>query len=148
VRCAQLGSKTAAMSRLVLVEYEREKYIQQVAELEEVLSKVREGVKNVQNRLQLLKLSSSRQDAARESAERILNSQLKALQTKKEWAEERRKRTLRFLEVLPDREDIIVADTLFPVLQVSIYGQDKEYKTAIGKWRIGWKTGSICMEST
>lgn len=151
VRCTQLGAKSANPNQLVLVEHEREKYMSQAQELEAIVAKLRIASQDCDNKLKVarIQLRSQAVSPPPELVNRVqmLASQLQALQSKFDWAEERRKRTLRYLDVLPDREDLIRADVLEPVLRVSVYGQEKEYRTAIGKWRIGWKSGAIRMES-
>lgn len=151
VRACQLGSKNANPNQLVLVEHEREKYMAQAQDLEVAVGKLRLAVQELENRLKVarIQLRSQAISPPPELTNRVqlLGSQLQAIQSKLEWAEERRKRTLRYLDVLPDRADLVQADLLEPILKVSIYGQEKEYRAAVSKWRIGWKSGTIRMES-
>jgi hypothetical protein len=47
---------------------------------------------------------------------------------------------------MPDREALITARLLMPVLKVSIFGLNKEFKQELSHLKIGWKNGAIKME--
>ncbi len=146
----QLGGKAGTTNQLVLVENERQKYMSQAEELDGIAVKMRLASKDLEIKLKVARVQARSLGASSGEAEgrvQLLQSQLQAVQSKLDWVEERRKRTLRFLEVLPDREDLVHAEKLEPILKVAIYGQEKEYRSAISKWRLGWKSGAIRMES-
>jgi len=59
----------------------------------------------------------------------------------------KRKKLVKLLDMMPDKESLITANVLMPVLKVSIYSHTKEFKQELSHLRIGWKSGAIRMES-
>ena len=151
VRCFQIGGRSASPTELILVENEREKYMAQAQSLEDAVAKLRLAQQSLENGLKVarVQLKSQGQGGSPELSNRVqlLSSQLQAVQNKLDWADDKRKRTLRFLDVLPDRDNLVECQEMEPVLRVSIYGQEKEYRNPVSRWRMGWKSGAIRMES-
>lgn len=151
-RCHQLGGRSSSPNLFVLIENEREKYMNQAQELEQAVTRLRMASQDLENklkvvRIQLKSLLSPGPSPELANQAQLLTSQLQTIKGKLEWADDKRRRTLRFLDVLPDREDLLIAQDLQSVLRVSVYGQEKEYRSSVRKWRIGWKSGAIRMES-
>jgi uncharacterized protein (DUF342 family) len=144
VRAGILGGKSGSPSEFILLENDREQLAQQAKVLGEVMAKIKLALAGVNHKLQLFRghLSPERQNE-----KDLLLSNQKSFENNLAHAADRRKKTLRLLEMLPDRPGLIVVSEFNPPLKVSIYGHEKVFTDAVDHWQVSWKSGGIKRES-
>jgi hypothetical protein len=126
------------------VENERQKFKDELRSTNELLQKLDVAIETLQSRLFAIKSSDASPEALNQR--QLLNSQLDTCNNSKEQLTVKRKKMIRLIEILPDKEDLITVNMLMPVLKVSIFGSNKEFKQELSHLKIGWINGAIKME--
>jgi uncharacterized protein (DUF342 family) len=145
LRCGSIGGKTESLNEFTLVEDESRQYKKELQNINELSQKLNTAIELLESKL--LTIDSSNTSPEAENQKKLLTSQLFSCNSSKEQLKTKRRRLLKLIEIMPDRDSLIITRSLFPVLKVSIFGSIKEFKQELLSLRIGWKDGAIKMES-
>jgi uncharacterized protein (DUF342 family) len=145
VYAGQIGSKSGGESRFILLEDDQEKLMNQARVLAEVQEKLKKAIEDLNYKILLLRGPHLSPEQANQKG--LLESNRASLQANYEHATERRKRTIRLLGILPDRDSLVSCADFYPPIRVSFYGREKAFGDESRRWKIGWKNGAIRRES-
>jgi uncharacterized protein (DUF342 family) len=143
IRVGVLGGKSGAASEFILLENDQEQLSYQAKVLGEVIAKLKLALETVNQKLLLIRGDSPEQ----QNEKALLLSNKQSFEDNLARATDRRKKTLRLLEILPDRPGLIVVSEFTPPIKVRIYDHEKTFTDAIGRWQISWKAGAIQRET-
>jgi len=146
LKCGSIGGKIESLNEFTLVEDEREQFKKELQSVGEFLQKLSKAIDILNEKLFLIKPSDTSQEA--ENERQLLKSQLLTCNNTKEQLRAKRKKLIKLVEIMPDRDALITAKLLLPTLKVSIFGFNKEYKQELSHLKISWRSGVIRMEST
>ncbi|MDR2581440.1 MAG: FapA family protein [Fibromonadaceae bacterium] len=142
VKCGTIGGKTESMNEFIFVENEREQLKEELQQLNEMLQKLSKAISILQQRLSVPDMPNS----AVAEQRKLFISQLHTCNYNKEQLEKKRKNLLRLIEVMPDKDGLIVIRRLSPILKLTLYGTTKEYKQELVDLKISWRNGMAKME--
>jgi len=143
VRCGKIGGKMESVSEFVYVNDEKKQFKEELQSSNELLKKL----SDVMDALQAKLLSTPSTTPELRNHKQLLESQLSTCAASKEQLTSRRKKLLNLIELMPDKDALISAYLIYPVLKVSIFGLNTEYKQDFSNLAIGWRNGTIKMES-
>ncbi|MDR1831013.1 MAG: FapA family protein [Candidatus Fibromonas sp.] len=144
LKCGSIGGKTESLNEFTLVENERQQLKDDLQEVNGILLKLNKAIDILETKLFAIKPSDKSPES--ENERKLLISQLATCNSSKEQLQAKRKKLIRLIEIMPDREALITARLLLPVLKVSIFGLNKEFRQELSHLKIGWKSGTIRME--
>ena len=145
VRCGSMGGKTETLNEFTFVENEMQKFKDELYGINDLLRKLNKAIAVIENKIFSIKPSDTSLES--ENQKKLLKSKLFACKDSQEQLVIKRKKLLRLIEVMPDKEALITINTLMPTLKVSIYDNQKEFKQELRRLKIGWKSGAIKMEA-
>jgi len=144
LKCGGIGGKTESLNEFTLVENERQQLKDELRNANETLQKLNNAIDILEAKLFAIKPSDRSPES--ENQRKLLKSRLATCYNSKEQLHAKRKKLIRLIEIMPDRDALITARLLMPVLKVSIFGLNKEFKQELSHLKIGWKSGAIKME--
>ncbi|MDR3000080.1 MAG: FapA family protein [Fibromonadaceae bacterium] len=144
VKCGHIGGKAESLNEFVLIEDERQKFKDELKSANEFFIKLNKAVELLQEKQFAIKPSDKSPEA--ENQRKLLASQLVACNNSKEQLQVKRKRLIKLIEIMPDRDALITTNILSPILKVSIFDFSKEFKQELSRLKISWKSGAIRME--
>ena len=144
LKCGSIGGKTESLNEFTLVENERQQLKDELQEASAVLAKLNKAIDILETKLFAIKPSDKSPES--ENERKLLISQLATCNSSKEQLQAKRKKLIRLIELMPDRDALITARLLLPALRVSIFGLNKDFKQELSHLKIGWKNGAIRME--
>jgi hypothetical protein len=144
IRAGSIGNKANTPNSFILLEDDREKLMKQARVLNDVIQKIRQAIEQLGQQIFMFKGALTPE---RQNQKNLLESNRQSFLERLATATERRKRTLRLLEIMPDRDSLIICGTFYPPLKVSIYGKETVFRDNTSKWRLGWKNGGMRKES-
>ena len=145
VKCGVIGGKSESLNEFTLVENEREQYKEELAKINEMLLKLDKAINALQYRL--LTSKTQPQNAEIQEQVKLFSSQLSTCVDNKEQFTAKRKNLIRLIEIMPDRNDLIIVRRIAPVLKVNIFGRSREFKQELTDLKISWKNGAIRMDA-
>jgi len=145
LKCGHIGGKAEAINDFTLLDTERQMYKKELMSSSELFQKLLSAIEILQDKLLEIKSSDTSPESL--NLKKILTSKLDTCNNSKEQLLMKRKKLVKLLDMMPDKESLITANVLMPVLKVSIYSHTKEFKQELSHLRIGWKSGAIRMES-
>ncbi|MDR2732398.1 MAG: FapA family protein, partial [Fibromonadaceae bacterium] len=145
LKCGTIGGKTESVNEFTLIENERKQYKEELQKQNELLQKLNSAIEILEDKLFQIKPSDTSPEL--ENQKKLLASQLTACNNSKEQLVTKRKKLLKLIEIMPDRDALISVHELLPILKVSIFGSSKEFKHELMNLKISWKNGGIKMES-
>jgi len=143
-KCGSIGGKVESVNEFVFVNDEGKQFKKELQNISELLQKLDSAIELLQAKL--LSIEPANLTPELENQKKLLTSKLTACNTNKEQLAAKRKKLLKLIELMPDKDALISAYMLFPVLKVSIFGSNKEYKQDLSHLKISWKSGAIRME--
>jgi len=146
LKCGNIGGKIESVNEFTLVENEREQYKEELAKQNELIQKLDKAIEILE--FKLFSMKGTEMTPELENQTKLFNSQLTSCNSSKEQLIIKRKKLLRLIEIMPDRDNLISAASISPILKVSIFGSYKEFKQELMNLKISWIGGSIKMEST
>jgi len=144
LKCGYIGGKAESINDFTLLDTERQQYKKELMNSNGLFQKLLGAIDILQDKLLEIKPSDTSPEAINQK--QILLSKLETCNNSKEQLLIKRKKLAKLLELMPDKEALITANVLMPVLRVSIYGHTKDFKQELSHLRIGWRSGSIKME--
>jgi len=144
LKCGCIGGKVEAVNEFVFVESERNRLKEDLQKLNEFLPNLNKTIDILQEKL--YNIASAQMTPELENQKKLLNSQLFSCNNTKEQLTIKRKKILKLIEVMPDKEALISAHLLMPVLKFTIFGYTREYKQELSQLKIGWKSGGVKLE--
>jgi len=144
VRCGKIGGKVESTNEFTYVNDEKKQFKEELQSSNELLKKLN----NAMDALQAKLLSTPSTTPELRNHKQLLESQLSSCATSKEQLTSRREKLLRLIDLMPDKDALISAYMLYPVLKVSIFGLNEEYKRDLSNLTISWMNGAIKMESS
>jgi len=145
IKCGNIGGKIESINEFTLVENEREQYKEELAKQNELIQKLDKAIEILE--FKLFSTKGTEMTPELENQTKLFNSQLTSCNSSKEQLIIKRKKLLRLIEIMPDRDNLISAVSISPILKVSIFGSYKEFKQELLNLKISWIGGSIKMES-
>jgi len=145
LKCGNIGGKIESINEFTLVENEREQFKEELAKQNELIQKLNKAIEILEYKLFSMKGAETTPEL--ENQAKLFNSQLTTCKDSKEQLVVRRKKLLRLIEIMPDRDALISAASISPILKISIFGSSKEFKQELLNLKISWVGGSIKMES-
>jgi uncharacterized protein (DUF342 family) len=146
LKCGSIGGKIESLNEFTLVENERHQFREELKSVSEFLQKLNKAIEVLNDKQFSIKPSDTSPEA--ENERQLLKSQLLTCNNTREQLLEKRKKLIKLVEIMPDKDALITAKFLLPTLKVSIFGSNKEYKQELSHLKISWKSGAIRMEST
>jgi uncharacterized protein (DUF342 family) len=146
INCGIVGGKAESVNEFILVENEREKFKEELQQQSELLQKLNKAIEVLQDKLFMIKPSPSDITPELENMKKLLTSQLSSCESSKEQLVANRKKLLRLIELMPNKDALIKIQTLLPILKISIFGVNKVFKQELSKLKISWKDGTTRME--
>ncbi|MCL1967907.1 MAG: FapA family protein [Fibromonadales bacterium] len=143
VRCGKIGGKVESISEFVYVNDEKKQFKEELQSSNELLKKLSDAMKALQSKLQSMPFTTPEL----KNHKQLLESQLSSCASSKEQLTSRREKLLNLIELMPDKDALISAYLIYPVLKVSIFGLNTEYKQDFSNLTISWRNGAIKMES-
>jgi uncharacterized protein (DUF342 family) len=144
LKCGNIGGKIESVNEFILVENEREQFKEELAKQNELMQKLDKAIEILEYKLFSMRGSETTPEL--ENQAKLFNSQLASCNSSKEQLAIKRKKLLRLIEIMPDRESLISAASISPILKLSVFGSCKEYKQELLNLKIGWIGGAIKME--
>jgi len=144
LKCGSIGGKTESLNEFTLVENERQQFKDELQTATATLLKLNRAIEILEMKLFAIKPSDTSSES--ENQRKLLTSQLTTCNNTKEVLQAKRKKLIRLIEIMPDRDALITARLLMPALKVSIFGLNKEFKQELSHLKISWKNGGIRME--
>ncbi len=145
LKCGNIGGKIESVNEFTLIENEREQYKEELAKQNEFIQKLDKAIEVLEYKLDSMKVAAITPELEQQA--KLLNSQLTSCNSSRNQLIARRKKVLKLIEIMPDREDLISAASISPILKVSIFGSCMELKEVLQNLNISWRNGSIKMES-
>ncbi|MDR0516655.1 MAG: FapA family protein [Fibromonadaceae bacterium] len=146
VKCGVIGGKTESINEFILSEDERKQFREELKKANLLLQRLDKAIEVLQAKL--VSMSPIRITSELEEQKKLFNSQLSTCKSNKEQLTAKRKSLIKLIEIMPDKDDLIVVKQLSPILKLSAFGLSKEYKQELSYLKIGWKNGNFKMEST
>jgi len=143
--CGNIGGKIESMNEFTLIENEREQYKEELAKQNEFIQKLDKAIEVLESKTTSIKTAEITPE--HEQQAKLINSQLTSCNNSRDQLIARRKRLLKLIETMPDREDLISAASISPILRISIFGSYTELKEELHELRVSWTNGSIKTES-
>jgi uncharacterized protein (DUF342 family) len=143
-KCGKIGGKIESINEFIFVNHEKEIFKEELQRVNVLLKKLIDAIKILQTKL--LSIPSVNITSELENQKKIFASQLTTCVSSKEQLTTRREKLLKLIEFMPDKDALISTYSLYPVLRVSIFDSNKEYKHDLSKLQISWKNGAIKME--
>jgi uncharacterized protein (DUF342 family) len=140
-----IGGKTESLNEFTYVENERNQLKEELLKLNEFLPKLIKTIEVLQGKL--FDIGSAEMTPESENQKKLINSQLAACNTSREQLAEKRKKLLKLIEFMPDKDALISAYLLLPMLKLTIYNSIKEYRQELKNLKISWRGGGTKMES-
>jgi len=145
LKCGNIGGKIESVNEFTLVENEREQFKEELAKQNELIQKLDKAIDILEYKL--FSMKSIELTPELENQAKLLNSQLTACKDSKNQLVAKRKKLLRLIETMPDRDALISAASISPILKISIFGSSREIKQELLNLKISWMAGAIKMES-
>jgi uncharacterized protein (DUF342 family) len=145
VKCGNIGGKSGAVNEFIFVEDERRLFKEELQKLNELLQKLNQAIEVLQAKIFSIKSSDITPEL--DNQKKLLTSQMFTCDSSREQLTAKRKKLLRILEFMPDKDALITTYLLSPILKISIFGSSKEFKQELANLKISWKGGAIRMES-
>jgi uncharacterized protein len=145
LKCGSIGGKIESVNEFTLVENEREQFKEELGKQNELIQKLDKAIDILEYKLFSMKGTETSPEL--ENQARLLNSQLTSCKDSKNQLTAKRKKLLRLIEIMPDRDALISAASISPILKISIFGSNKEIKQELLNLKISWMAGAIRMES-
>ncbi|MCL2207035.1 MAG: FapA family protein [Fibromonadales bacterium] len=145
LKCGSIGGKAEAINEFTLIESDRQLFKEELQGINDLLQKLNQAIELLLAKIGTIKPSDTSPEMVNQR--KLLGSKLDACNHSKEQLMEKRKKLVKLLEIMPDKDALITAYMLMPTLKVSIYGSTKEFKQELSHLKIGWKSGGIKMES-
>jgi uncharacterized protein (DUF342 family) len=145
LKCGNIGGKIESINEFTLIENEREQFKEELAKQNEFIQKLDKAIEVLEYKL--FSMKNAEMTPELEHQTKLFNSQLTSCNNSKNQLTVKRKKILKLIETMPDREALISATSISPILKISIFGSCKEIKQELLNLRIGWIGGSIKMES-
>jgi len=143
-KCGKIGGKVESVNEFVYVNDEKRQFKEELQSTNELLKKLSDVI----NAMQKKSLSIASTTPELKNQKQLLESQLSSYVSNKEQLVSRREKLLKLIEFMPDKDTLISAYMLYPVLKVSIFGLSNEYKRDLSNLTISWRNGAIKMESS
>ena len=147
LKCGSIGGKAESLNEFTFVENEREHYKKELQKLNELWQKLNTTIELLESKLLAIGGSETALTPELENQKKLLASQLSTCTNSSEQIKVKRKKLIKLIEIMPDKDALINAYMLFPVLKVSIFGFESEFKQELSSLKIGWRNGRIKMES-
>ncbi len=147
LKCGSIGGKIESVNEFTFVENERDNYKKELQKLTDLLLKLNATIELLESKLLPINSEITTLTPELENQKKLLVSQLFSCNNSKEQLTEKRKKLIRLIETMPDKDAMISAHTLFPILKVSIFDFEREFKQELLNLRIGWRKGTIKMDS-
>lgn len=144
LKCGCIGGKVESLNEFTLLDIDRRQHKKELMSANELLQKLLGAIEILQNKLLELKPSDTSPETINQK--KILTSKLDTCNNSKEQLLIKRKRLTKLIEMMPDKEALVTAYTLMPVLKLSMYGSIREFKHELTHLQIGWRSGSVKME--
>ena len=144
-KCGSIGGKTESLNEFTLIESDRQQLKDELQGINDLLQKLNKAIEALQSKLNVIKPSDASPEAINQK--QILKSQLTTCESSKEQLQIKRKKLIRLIDIMPDKDALISAKLLFPPIKVSMYSFTKDFKQELSHLKIGWKSGGIKMES-
>jgi len=145
VKCGLIGGKSESLNEFTLVENEREKYKEELLKVDEMLLKLDKAISTLQYRLSIAKTQPKSTET--EEQIKLFSSQLSTCVYNKDEYTAKRKKLIRLIEIMPDRDDLLTVRRIAPVLKINIFGRSREFKQELSDLKISWKNGAIRMDA-
>jgi len=145
LKCGNIGGKIESLNEFTLVENEREQYKEELAKQNEFIQKLDKAIEVLEYKLASMKGTEITPELEHQA--KLINSQLTSCNNSKNQLTAKRKKLLKLIEIMPDREDLISAASVSPILKISIFGSCIELKEELQNLNISWINGSIKTES-
>jgi len=145
LKCGNIGGKIESVNEFTLIENEREQYKEELTKQNELIQKLDKAIEVLESKITSIK--GAEISAEFEQQAKLLNSQLTSCSSSRDQLIAKRKKLLKLIEIMPDREDLISATSISPILKISIFGSYMELKEELHELRISWINGSIKTES-
>jgi len=145
VKCGNIGGKIESVNEFTLIENEREQYKEELAKINEFIQKLDKAIEVLEYKLFSMKDVKATPEL--ENQAKLLNSQLTSCNSSKNQLLAKRKKILKLIEIMPDRDALISVASISPILKISIFGAYMEIKEELLNLKISWANGSIRMES-
>jgi len=145
VRCGNIGGKIESLNEFTLIEHERDLYKEELAKQNEFILKLDKAIEVLEYKL--FSMKDIEMTPELEQQAKLLNSQLTSCNNSRNQLAVKRKKILKLIEVMPDRDALITATSISPILKISVYGVYREIKEELLNLKISWVSGSIRMES-
>jgi uncharacterized protein (DUF342 family) len=145
LKCGNIGGKIESVNEFTFVENEREQYKEELAKQNEFIQKLDKAIEILEYKLFSMKGAEITHEL--ENQAKLFNSQLTSCNNSKNQLTEKRKKLLKLIEIMPDKDDLISAASISPILKISIFGSYREFKQELLNLRISWINGSIKTES-
>jgi uncharacterized protein (DUF342 family) len=142
-KCGKIGGKVESTNEFTYVNDEKKQFKEELQNINELLKKLNDAINALQTKL----LSKASTTPELKNQKQLLESQLSSCVSNKEQLTSRREKLLKLIEFMPDKDALISAYLLYPMLRVSIFGLRKEYKRDLSNLTISWRNGTIKMES-
>jgi uncharacterized protein (DUF342 family) len=145
LKCGNIGGKIESMNEFTLIENEREQLKEELVKQNEFIQKLDKAIEVLEYKL--FSMKEAKMTPELEQQAKILNSQLTSCNNSRNQLAVKRKKILKLIETMPDRDALISAESISPILKISIFGSSKEIKQELLNLKISWVSGSIKMES-
>jgi len=145
LRCGNIGGKIESVTEFTLIENEREQYKEELGKQNELIQKLDKAIEVLESKIAPMKGVENTPEHQQQA--KLLNSQLTSCNNSREQLIAKRKKLLKLIEVMPNREDLISATSISPTLRISIFGSYLELKEVLHELRVSWINGSIKTES-
>ena len=145
LKCGSIGGKIESLNEFTLIESERQQFKDELRNVNELGQKLDQAIVVLQSKLLAIKPSDTSPETLNQK--KLLSSRLYTCNNSKDQLQLKRKKLVRLIDVMPDKDALITAHLLLPALRVSMYGSLKEFKNELSRLKISWKNGGIKMES-
>lgn len=145
LKCGSIGGKVGSVNEFIYSENEREVLKEELKKQNDFLQKLNDAIEILTDRLFAIKPSNITPEIQNKID--VLKSQLLSCNNSKELLVNKRKKLLRLIELMPDKDALISAYRLSPILKVSMFGKSQEFKQELSHLKISWKNGSIKIEA-
>jgi len=143
-KCGRIGGKVESVNEFVYVNDEKRQFKEELQNTNELLKKLSDTINILQTKLPF----AVPKTPELKNQKQLLESQLSSYISNREQLTSKREKLLKLIECMPDKDALISAYMLYPVLKVSIFGLSNEYKRDLSNLTISWKNGAIKMESS
>jgi uncharacterized protein (DUF342 family) len=145
VKCGTIGGKTETANEFILAENQREQFREELKKADGLLQRLDQAIGVLQTKLLSLKPLQATPEL--EEQKKLFSSQLSTCEINREQLAAKRKNLIKLINIMPDRKDMITVRRLYPVLKLSVFDVNKEYKQELSDLKISWKNGNLVMEA-